>query len=175
MRGEGLTPSPSDEGALSIPGATARHGPSDEDWKRLGNLLAPHCLGGLFTVLRVDRPRGLVQRVYSSDPVAYPAGGTKQLMGTPWARHVLDDGRCFIASTRAQMEAAFADHQTLFAMGCTTALNIPVRQDGDVAFTVNLLRGGTEYSPAESLIVKSCVKRWISELFLPHPEATWKP
>lgn len=156
----------SHDGALRIPGTTSRHEPSDADWMRLADLLTPHCAGGLFTVLQVDRARGLVRRAFTSEPVAYPTGGTKQLLGTSWAQHVIHDGRCFIAATREQMEGAFADHRALFELGCTTALCIPLRQGSDVAWTVNLLRGAAVYTHAESLIVKSIITEWIADLFL---------
>lgn len=156
----------SHDGAIRIPGTTSRHVPSDADWTRLAELLTPHYAGGLFTILEVDTAGGLVRRAFTSQPVVYPTGGTKQLLGTSWAQHVIHEGRCFIAATREQMDGAFADHQTLLELGCTTALNIPVRQGSDVAWTVNLLRGGAAYTHAESLIVKSIMTEWIAELFL---------
>jgi hypothetical protein len=156
-----------DDSALRLPGTTARHEPSEADWEKLRQILSPHFTDGLFTVLQVDKAWRLVRRAYSSNPDAYRTGGTKELMGTPWARHVIDEGRCFIAFTAAEMEAAFADHRALSEIGCTTAMNIPLRQGIDVAWTVNLLRGGAIYTPAESLTVKSKIKRWIAELY-PH-------
>ena len=101
----------SDDGALRIPGATSRHEPADADWSRLAELLTTYYAGGLFTILQVDRARGLVRRAYTSEPVAYPTGGTKQLMGTQWAKQVIHEGRCFIASTLVEMEGAFADRR----------------------------------------------------------------
>ncbi|MFT3816691.1 MAG: hypothetical protein QM750_03525 [Rubrivivax sp.] len=151
--------------ALRIPGTAAGPEPSARDWGRLEALLAPHYAGGLFTILQVDRSRGLVRRARSSNPGAYPPGGTKRLLGTPWALQVIDEGKCFMAATRAQMEAAFADHAVLSSIGCTTALNLPLRQGSDVAWTVNLLRGGAVYTQAESRLVRAGIEDWIGGLF----------
>ncbi len=160
----------SDDGALRIPGATSRHEPADADWSRLAELLTTYYAGGLFTILQVDRARGLVRRAYTSEPVAYPTGGTKQLMGTQWAKQVIHEGRCYIASTLVEMEGAFADHRALLDLGCTTALNIPMRRGSEVAWTVNMLRGGAVYTISESHLVKAIIKEWIGDLFLTQSE-----
>lgn len=154
-----------DDRALRVPGTTARHEPTDEDWRRLSALLAPHYEGGLFTILQVDRARGLVRRAYTSNACDYPTGGTKQLMGTPWAQHVIHDARRFIATTNEEMRGAFADYETLFALGCTTAMNVPLRQGMGVAWTVNLLRGGNVYTVTEGAEVNARIEEWVEELY----------
>lgn len=148
--------------ALRIPGTANRHGPTHGDWMRLASKLAPHYAGGLFTILQVDKRNGFVRRAFSSNPDKYALGGTKHLVQTPWGKHVIEEARCFIAATSNEMEGAFSDHQLLYELGCTTALNIPLRQGADIAWTVNLLRGGAPYTVAESLLVRESISTWIA-------------
>jgi hypothetical protein len=154
----------SDTVILNLPGEPERDQPPDHAWQTLGQVLSPHYADGLFTVLRVERSLGRVRRSYTSNPSAYPCGGTKTLIGTPWANHVIEASRCFMAVTREQMTSAFADHDLLFELGCTTAMNLPIHQGGDVAWTVNLLRGGARYSAAECALVKALVCQWIEQI-----------
>ena len=53
----------------------------------------------LFTVMRVHEAVQEVERLYSSDPRAYPVGGRKKKADTPWGRVVLTEGRVFVART----------------------------------------------------------------------------
>ena len=53
----------------------------------------------LFTLMRVHEASSQVERIYSSNPAAYPVGGRKEKRGTPWSRVVLDRGEVFIART----------------------------------------------------------------------------
>ncbi len=138
--------------------------PPMAEWQRLERLLKPHFSGGLFTILAVDRSSNLVRRTYSSDEIAYPCGGSKALMGTPWAELVIHQGHRFLGITKADMEWAFADHQKLFDLGCTTAMNLPIQQGAGVAWTINLLRGGATYSELECATVSAAVQRWIREI-----------
>jgi hypothetical protein len=150
---------------LRLPGTPSRHRPADSAWQALERALAAHFFDGLFTILQVERECRQVRRAYSSNPNEYPCGGTKALLGTPWADHVIDEAECFIAAARGDMESAFADHHVLFELGCTTALNVPIRQGADVAWTVNLLRGGAPYTPAECVVVHCAIQRWIENYF----------
>lgn len=153
------------ECALQLSGTVARHEPTSDNWKRLTEILGAHYVNGLMTILYVDRDRSLVQRVYTSNAKDYSIGGTKQLMGSKWARQVIDEGRCLIASTPEEMEAAFADHQILSALGCTKAMNIPLRQGINITWTVNLLRGNDDYTFAECEAVKEQIQAWFHELY----------
>jgi hypothetical protein len=134
------------------------------EWWCLADILKPHFTGGLFTILAVDRSRNLVHRSYSSNETSYPRGGDKALMSTPWAELVIGQRQRFLASTEAEMKWAFSDHQKLFDLGYTTAMNLPIQQGTGVAWTVNLLRGGSAYSERECEVVSAAVQRWIQEI-----------
>lgn len=149
---------------LRVPGTRTRQGPSPTDWTALATLLEPFFMGGFFTVLAVDLDSNLVRRCFSTDEDSYPCGGSKAMMGTPWAQHVIHDGQYFIAGSAEDMKWAFFDYQTIFELGCTTALNVPVRQGAGVAWTLNLLRGGQNYTEKECEDVSRITAAWIEKL-----------
>src|ERR1700746_642636 len=79
----------------------------------------------LLTVMRHVTATAEVERIYSSDPRAYPVGGRKQKQGTPWGEKVLDRGEVFIAKDREDLRAAFADHELIFSLGIGSNMNEP--------------------------------------------------
>lgn len=93
----------------------------------------------LFTVSVLDRKAGLAWRAYSSDPTAYPVTGTKPLGRDAWSEMVIERGQTFIANTAAEFVPFFSDHALIEALGCRSAGNFPVKDDGLVVATVNLL------------------------------------
>ncbi len=93
----------------------------------------------LFTITVVDREAGLARRAYSSHPVDYPVTGTKPIGDDGWSRQVLGLGQSFVANTTPEFAIYFGDHALINALGCQSAMNIPVLRKGVVAGTVNLL------------------------------------
>ncbi|MEZ5777444.1 MAG: GAF domain-containing protein [Paracoccaceae bacterium] len=95
----------------------------------------------LFTITVQDPDAMVVRRAYSSHPDAYPVSGTKPLeLGDPWSEQVLIEKRSFVANRTEEFRELFFDHAEINALGCHSAMNIPVlRPDGEVAGTVNLL------------------------------------
>ncbi len=94
--------------------------------------------GRLMTVTVLDRKAGLARRVYTSHPVEYPVSGTKPMGQGDWTTQVVDRGEPFVANTVAEFAIYFPDHAVIEALGCGSALNVPVR-DGAVIGTVNIL------------------------------------
>src|SRR5438105_10289284 len=80
----------------------------------------------LFTMMRVHEAASEVERIYSSNPAAYPVGGRKQKAGTPWSRVVLDRGEVFIARNADEVREAFYDHELIFSLGIGSIMNIPI-------------------------------------------------
>ena len=80
----------------------------------------------LFTMMRVHEAASEVERIYSSNPAAYPVGGRKQKAGTPWSRAVLDRGEVFIARNADEVREAFYDHELIFSLGIGSIMNIPI-------------------------------------------------
>ncbi len=101
----------------------------------------------LFTVMRYDAANNEVERVHSSLPSVYPAGGRKTKRATAWADHVLRDARVFLANDADGIRAAFDDHATIAGLGLAAVLNVPLRFDGRVVGTMNLLHQAGWYRP----------------------------
>lgn len=93
----------------------------------------------LFTMMVLARDGVKVRRVYSSRPDVYPVGGFKTHRQTPWGRHVLGEGKPYIGRTAEDIRWGFADAELIFSLGCESILNLPVKWDGRVLGTLNLL------------------------------------
>ena len=67
---------------------------------------------------------------------------------TPWGRQVLQDGRPFVGTQAADIRTHFADHELIISLGLESIVNLPVRWQGQVLGTLNLLHGPGYYSDA---------------------------
>jgi len=111
--------------------------------------LAQRAIGHkLFTVMRYLPATVEVERLYSSNPAAYPPGGRKPKQGTPWGDAVLDRGEVFIAPDAAGVRAAFTDHALLAQLGISAILNVPIRLRGRVLGTMNLSHQAGHFTSA---------------------------
>jgi GAF domain-containing protein len=118
----------------------------------------------LFTISLVDRQAGLSRRAYTSHPDVYPVTGTKPLEMDDWARHVIDGKKTFVANTTAEFASLFFDHALINALGCQSAVNIPVI-DGDEAIgTVNLLDVEGHFTPERLAQLEELVSRQSQQL-----------
>jgi hypothetical protein len=93
----------------------------------------------LFTVLLHHATTRESERVYTNQPAAYPLGGRKELRDTAWGRQVIHEGRPFLGRTAADIREHFPDHALIASLGCASILNLPVRWDGRVLGTINIL------------------------------------
>jgi transcriptional regulator with GAF, ATPase, and Fis domain len=100
----------------------------------------------LFTVMRFDAAAMQVQRLYSSDPAAYPPGVRKAKRDTWWGRHVLEQGRPYIGRDADDIRAHFVDHAIIAGFGLAAILNVPVRVCGRTVGTMNLLHVAGHYA-----------------------------
>jgi hypothetical protein len=92
----------------------------------------------LFTLMKVHEASSEVERIYSSNPEAYPVGGRKEKRGTPWSRAVLDRGEIFIARTPEEVRDAFSDHALIFSLGIGSIMNVPLGYRGRRLGTMNI-------------------------------------
>jgi GAF domain-containing protein len=91
----------------------------------------------LFTLMRLHGTNE-VERIYSSNEKAYPVGGRKSKIGTPWSAAVLDRGEIFVARNPGEVRAAFADHALIASLGIGSILNVPIGYRGQVLGTMNI-------------------------------------
>jgi hypothetical protein len=103
----------------------------------------------LFTAMRYLRSTDEVERVYTTDPAAYPVGGRKLKRDTAWSRQVFGAGEPYFANDERGIRAAFDDADKILALGLGAVINVPVRHDGQVVGTLNFLREAGGYSAAD--------------------------
>lgn len=101
----------------------------------------------LFTVLVIDRERGLIHRLYTSDPATYPGGGVKPLLREGgFFKQVVQAGDSRICRNREECRAAFFDHELIERLGCESAINVPIRHKGETMGSLNLLHESEWYT-----------------------------
>jgi transcriptional regulator with GAF, ATPase, and Fis domain len=103
----------------------------------------------LFTVMAFDAESMEVERLYSSNPEAYPPGGRKLKRDTAWGRRVLEEGCPFIGRNADDIRSNFSDHKLILGLGLESVINVPVRILGRTIGTMNLLHDADYYDMAD--------------------------
>lgn len=80
-----------------------------------------------------------LERLYSSNPQAYPPGGRKQKKGTTWGQHVLIDQKIFVGEGTEAIRQFFDDHETIAHLGLQSVINVPILNDTLCLGTLNIL------------------------------------
>ncbi len=93
----------------------------------------------LFTLMEIDRSRGVARRNYSNQPDAYPVSGEKPIQQNAWTTQVQDHHKTFVANSFDEIAAVFPDHELIQALGCESCLNLPIVVNGTVIGTLNCL------------------------------------
>ena len=122
--------------------------PVETFWKELDRGLQDAFGHKLFTVLAYDASSGLLGRVYSTQQQINPVGGRKRVTKSAWTKQVLEDGKIFRGATREDIKAVFSDYEVLWSIGCEIVLNIPIRKQGIVIGSLNLLDKAGHYNEA---------------------------
>ena len=89
----------------------------------LGAISIGHCLFSV-NAFRIESMQ--VERLYSSNPAAYPVGGRKNKKATAWGQQVLIERQLFIGEGEAAIRAAFDDHALMHSLGVLSIINVPV-------------------------------------------------
>ena len=100
----------------------------------------------LFTIMRFDAERMVVERIHSSNPEAYPVGGQKPKRESAWRHHVLEEGKVFIGHNSDDIRWVFDDSELILSLGLQAVLNVPVKCAGRVVGTMNLLDRTAHYT-----------------------------
>jgi GAF domain-containing protein len=103
----------------------------------------------LFTVMRHLPQSHEVERLYSSNPDAYPVGGRKQKQSTIWGETVLSEGKPLIARNADELRAGFPDHALILSLGIGSIMNIPVMFKGKCIGTMNVCGDAGQYGEAD--------------------------
>jgi hypothetical protein len=80
-----------------------------------------------------------LERLFSSNPEAYPPGGRKKKKGTLWGQHVLIDKNIFIGEGTEAIKQSFDDHETITRLGLQSVINIPITSHSVCLGTLNIL------------------------------------
>jgi len=80
-----------------------------------------------------------LERLFSSNPQAYPPGGRKQKKGTSWGQHVLIEQKIFIGEGTQAIRQSFDDHETIARLGLQSVINIPLSGGSTCLGTLNIL------------------------------------
>jgi hypothetical protein len=103
----------------------------------------------LFTITRFDPSTLEVERVHSSNPIAYPIGGRKQKRDTEFSRRILLCGETMVCEGDIEIAAIFDDHALIGSLGLHSSINVPVlSNDGSCVGVVNFLMAEDRVSAA---------------------------
>jgi hypothetical protein len=112
-------------------------------------LVEPVLRQTLCTVNRLDAQQLRLTRLYSSNPAAYPPGGTKDKRCTAWGRQVLVDRRVFVGEGADAIRASFDDHDAIARLSLRSVVNVPVVFEQRCLGTLNLLMQAAGVTPAQ--------------------------
>ncbi|MBL6458247.1 GAF domain-containing protein [Belnapia sp. T6] len=111
-----------------------------------------------LTMLAYRWEEGVAERLYSSRPDLYPARGRKAFAAAPTQRRVAEGMQPYIGRDAADIRRDFPDHETIFALGCESILNMPVVWRGRALGQVNLLHEARHYVPDQLPLVRALVQ-----------------
>ncbi|WGW11363.1 GAF domain-containing protein [Saxibacter everestensis] len=104
--------------------------------------VAEHIGVKLFTVLGFADQGRTMCRIYSTHPVAYPVGGTKdtsQDVAAEWLALAIEEQKPYFGQGPAEVERIFKDAEVIRSLGCGTIINAPVVKDGVTIGALNIL------------------------------------
>jgi GAF domain-containing protein len=104
----------------------------------------------LFTITRVHESAHEVERLYSSNPAAYPVGGRKRKPDTAWSRTVLVERHVFVARTPEEVREAFADHALIESLGIGSIMNVPITFAGRPVGVMNVSHDANWFTPQDA-------------------------
>ncbi len=95
-----------------------------------------------------------LQRLWTSDPGAYPVGGRKRKTLTPWTRQLLRRAEVFIGEGDAALAAVFEEQKSIAELGLHSVVNVPLLQDGRCVATFNVLGSRPEWQADEVAAIR---------------------
>lgn len=127
---------------------------ADAAFKALQDLAQATVGAKLFTVMTVDMEADVARRAYTSDPVNYPASGTKPINYGPWFDVVHKERQYFVANTIEDIAKVFFDHELINSLGCQSVINMPIILGDELIATMNILDVEGYYTPERVQMVR---------------------
>ena len=114
---------------------------------------------GLLTVNKVSAlPVGAdvfeLQRLWSSNPDAYPVAGLKRKTLTPWSRQLLLRNEVFVGEGADALAEVFDDHTRITALGLQCIVNVPLINEGRCVATFNVLSCQAQWQPSDITLIR---------------------
>jgi GAF domain-containing protein len=110
---------------------------------------------GLVTAMRHDEPAATVERLYSSNPQAYPVGGRKLKQDSDWSQHVLVERRVLVSAGDDAIRKHYVDHPTIFGLGLHSCVNVPLVSEGRCIGTLNVLNARSIWNDDEVAVARA--------------------
>ncbi len=129
----------------------------------LDNILNDFIGHKLFTILKFDKINSKLERIYTSNPKAYPLQGKKDVIRNFWQVQVLEMGVVCIGYNSQDIKNSFADFDLIEKLGCRSFMIIPVKSGDNIMGSVNLLHEESWYSDNDVKIAQNLVS-FISEV-----------
>ena len=119
-------------------------------------LLGPGLLTVNVDATRPQDPAGEIHlmRAWTSDALAYPVGGRKRKLRTPWTEQLLVRGDVFIGEGEAALAAVFDDAALIASLGLRSVINVPLLDGGRTRATFNVLGPRPHWAPHEVAAVR---------------------
>ena len=120
----------------------------------IGEVAARRVGAGLVTAMRHEEAASTVERIYSSNPQAYPVGGRKVKQESDWSRHVLVEHRVLVSAGDDMIRKHYNDHAIIFGLGLHSCVNVPLVIAGKCIGTLNVLAARPNWSDEEVAVVR---------------------
>ncbi len=105
----------------------------------------------IFTTMLLVRPDGLAERVFTTDPIAYPMPYCKPFPESGWREQVIDAARPSLSRNMTEYLQVHIGRVVFEALGAGCLLNMPAVHAGRVVGVVNI--GAIEHAYDESTVV----------------------
>jgi len=101
----------------------------------------------IFTVLAFDFDRQEMRRLFTSDPVLYPAGAVDRLGDSVWERTLIGAKKPLVLNDYEALSSLLTEAAELRQKGAEAMLNLPVVVAGAVLGALNMLHDSGRYTP----------------------------
>lgn len=90
----------------------------------------------------------VLQRIWTSNPGAYPVAGRKRKALTPWTRQLFLRGEVFVGEGSEVLASVFDDHALIASLDLLAVINVPVFDGNGQCFaSFNLLGTQPRWAP----------------------------
>jgi hypothetical protein len=118
---------------------------------RVFDQLVQRRTGRIFTTMLLVRPDGLGERVFTTDPVAYPMPHCKPFPESGWREQVIASAMPSLSRNMSEYMQVHVGRAVFEALGAGCLLNMPAVHAGRVVGVVNI--GAVEYAYDAATVV----------------------